>query len=485
MADNSYVFEDYIDQPAVTDDGSGIDTIIVTGTYLTQFGHVGLQVYMFYENPFQTQGLFYTYGAGTSTMHYGIFNGQIENLIGGAGNEDVHGGSAANFIQGDPLDVAGSADAIDSRGGNDTVVGAGGSDWIYGGLDNDLLFGDIDPFGQDQGNYAQGDDTVHGDEGNDTVYGGFGTNSLSGDDGYDTVDYSGFFDDFGNVTYRIVAYLEANSVVVYARDSFDGTETIVATDVVSTFEVIRGTGGADLIHGRYTFAPGEYQGNEIHGGAGNDSLTGSNGVDALFGGDGTDILDDYDNNIPGTTGVDLLNGGNGDDYYMVRQATTVIIETSTGGYDRVTSNVSYTLGANVEALFLTAFNGDTNGTGNNLANQIEGSQANNDLSGLDGADNILGNAGIDTLRGGNGADTLFGGTEGDQLLGANKDDVLYGEAGADSLYGGTENDRLYGGAQADFLQGGLGRDVLRGGTGADTFYFASCSRNSAAGYGQP
>ena len=200
MADNIYIFEDHIDQPATADDGTGIDTIIITGTYLTQFGHPGVQLYMFYENPFRTQVLFNTYAGGMTIQHYGIFDGQIENAIGGPGNEDFHGGSAANYLQGDPLDVAGSADFMDSREGNDTLVGAGGSDVLYGGLDNDLLFGDIDPFGQDQGNYVQGDDTVHGDQGNDTVYGGFGTNVLSGDDGYDTVDYSGFFDDFGNIS---------------------------------------------------------------------------------------------------------------------------------------------------------------------------------------------------------------------------------------------------------------------------------------------
>ena len=481
MVDNVYTFENHTDQPAVTDDGTGTDWIVITGTYAAQFGYWGAQLYMFYDNPLQTTGWYYTYPGGTTTQHFAIFNGQIENAQGGPGDEEIVGGAIANVIYGDALDVAGGQDALYGNAGADQIFGAGGSDYLYGGTDNDLLFGDSDPFSQDQGNYNPGDDTVHGDTGNDTVYGGWGTNSLTGDDGYDTVDYSGFYDDFGNTTYRIVAYLETGTVTVYARDVVGGAEFVAATDSVAGFEVIRGTSGDDRIEGRYTFAAGEYQGNEIHGGAGNDYLTGSNGVDALFGGDGVDHLVDYDNNIPGTTGVDLLNGGNGDDYYFVRQSTTVIIETATGGFDRVTSNVSFTLTANVELLLLSPFAGAANGTGNVLNNQLEGNLLANDLSGLGGNDYEFGFAGNDILRGGIGSDSLYGGTENDQLIGASQSDVLFGEAGVDLLYGGSENDQLYGGSQADFLQGGLGRDILRGGTGADTFFFAAAAEMPGRG----
>ena len=478
MVDNVYILETYADQPAVNDDGDGTDWIVITGTYPALFGNWGAQLYMFYEDPFITQGWFYTYAGGVETIHYAVFNGQIENAQGGGGAESIHGGSIANLIYGDPLDVAGSTDALYGNAGADTLIGAGGSDFLYGGLDNDLLFGDSDPFAQDQGYFVQGDDTVHGDNGNDTIYGGWGANVLTGDEGYDTVDYSGFYDDFGNTTYRIVAYLEAGTVVVYARDTFSGTEVVAATDSVTGFEVIHGTSGADLIQGRYSFAPGEVQGNVIYGGAGNDQLTGSNGVDALFGGAGVDHLDDYDNNIPGTTGVDLLNGGTEDDYYFVRRSTTIIIETATGGFDRVTANVSFTLAANVEALLISPFAGAANGTGNAGDNFFEGSAFANDLSGLGGNDYAMAFEGNDTLRGGTGTDSLYGGTENDQLLGGSQSDVLYGGAGLDLLYGGSENDRLYGGSQSDLLQGGLGRDVLRGGSGADSFYFAFAAETS-------
>ena len=204
MVNTVYVFENYTDQPAVTDDGTGADWIVITGTYTSQFGYWGAQLYMFYESPPRTSGWYYTFSGGTTTAHWAMINGQIENAQGGPGNEEIVGGAIANIIYGDALDVAGAQDALYGNAGEDQIVGAGGSDYIYGGNDNDLLFGDSDPFSPDQGNYIPGDDTVHGDTGNDTVYGGWGNNSLTGDDGYDTADYSGFYDDFGNSTYRIV-----------------------------------------------------------------------------------------------------------------------------------------------------------------------------------------------------------------------------------------------------------------------------------------
>ena len=481
MVDNVYIFESHTDQPAVTDDGTGTDWIVITGTYATQFGHWGAQLYMFYDNPLQTTGWYYTFAGGVTTTHWAIFNGQIENAQGGPGDEEIVGGAIANVIYGDALDVAGGQDALYGNAGADQIFGAGGSDYLYGGTDNDLLFGDSDPFSQDQGNYNPGDDTVHGDTGNDTVYGGWGTNSLTGDDGYDTVDYSGFFDDFGNTTYRIVANLEAGTVTVYARDIFGGAEFVAASDSIAGFEVIRGTAGDDRIEARLSFAPGDFAGSVLHGGAGRDTLWGGPGLDALYGGDGDDTLSDF-SAPPPIGGLDVMNGGAGSDYYTIFNATTLIIEAADPGFDYVISLVSYTLPANVEKLTLGPFSSTAlNGIGNAGDNDFAGNGFANDLSGLGGNDFAMGYAGNDILRGGIGSDQLYGGTENDQLIGASQSDVLFGEAGVDLLYGGSENDQLYGGSQADFLQGGLGRDILRGGTGADTFFFAAAAEMPGRG----
>ena len=43
MVDNVYTFENYTDQPAVTDDGTGTDWIVITGTYAAQTSGRGLR----------------------------------------------------------------------------------------------------------------------------------------------------------------------------------------------------------------------------------------------------------------------------------------------------------------------------------------------------------------------------------------------------------------------------------------------------------
>ena len=77
----------------------------------------------------------------------------------------------------------------------------------------------------------------------------------------------------------------------------------------------------------------------------------------------------------------------------------------TRAIDTVHTTINYTLGANVEQLFIDG-TGDANGTGNALDNFIEGNDGKNKLDGA---------AGNDTLYGGNGDDSLIGGLGQDQL----------------------------------------------------------------------
>ncbi len=317
---------------------------------------------------------------------------------------------------------------------------------------------------------------LSGDQGNDTLFGGQGTNSLHGGEGYDTADYSGFLDDFGNYTYRIFANLAAGTTTVYAYDLIDRTEFVVATDTLTNIEVVIGSNGDDRIEAQTTFTPGDFGGNAIYGGAGRDTLWGGPGVDALFGGDGDDTLSDFSGQTAIRSGVDLMNGGDGNDYYTVFYADTLIIEAATQGFDFVVSNVSYTLPTNIEKLTLAPFSPTAlNGIGNASDNFFEGNLFGNDLNGLSGHDHAMGFAANDTLRGGSGNDSLYGGTDDDSLIGGSQNDVLYGEAGNDILIGGVDDDRLFGGAQNDVLQGGTGRDTLVGGGNADIFVFNSAA----------
>jgi hypothetical protein len=85
-------------------------------------------------------------------------------------------------------------------------------------------------------------------------------------------------------------------------------------------------------------------------------------------------------------GADRLVGGLGNDLYFVDEAGDAVVENAGEGTDTVQSCLaSYTLGANVENLTLLG-NGNTNGTGNALANVLVGNAGNNILAGGQGGD---------------------------------------------------------------------------------------------------
>ena len=475
MADNIYYIENYTDfgTHQITDDGSGTDWIIVRDYHVAQNGYWGAFINLFNVPPAYSVGGINTFPGNIRTVQDLTVYGQIENAMGGGGNELIQGGSIANIIVGDPDDVAGAADALYGAQGDDTLYGGGGSDTIYGGDDNDLIFGDIDPNSQSSGNISMGDDSLDGGQGNDTLYGGMGTNQLNGGTGYDTADYSGFFDDFGNFSYRITANLESGTVAVYARDLFDHTESIVASDSLTGIDVIIGTAGDDWIDGKISFTPDDFAGTTFYGGEGNDRLTGMLGADVLYGGAGNDYMSDYGTTLAAPNAHSVMSGGTGNDYYNVMAANIDVVESQDGGYDYVWSAISYTLPAFVEHLYLSDIAVTRlDGTGNVLNNQLEGTHLANLLSGLGGNDYLVGFAGNDTLNGGGGAATLVGGTEADKLFGGTEADSLEGGTGADILFGGSGNDRLLGGAQSDKLTGGTGADRMTGGTGVDYFIFA-------------
>ena len=285
--------------------------------------------------------------------------------------------------------------------------------------------------------------------------------------------------------------------------------------------IITGTAGDDQLNGGT-------DDDTIDGLDGNDTLFGGGGLDIMFGGLGNDNLD-------GGTGADTMTGGLGDDRYVVDDILDSVTELVGEGQDTVISFIDYTLGANVELLYLTSGGAAVSGTGNELDNEIGGNALNNILSGMDGNDTIFGLAGndqligglgADRLDGGAGADTMVGGQDGDRYvvddaldvvteladqgvdtvvtsinytLGANVEllyltsgsvavsgtgngldneiggnelnNILSGQGGLDTLYGEGGDDLLDGGALKDRLHGGTGNDMLVGGLGDDHYYF--------------
>lgn len=420
------------------------------------------------------------------------------------------GNAIANRMMGsdgaDTLEGLDGADTLDGGLGADRLVGGAGDDLYLvddaadtvrevaeGGLDtvrttlasltlaNDvehLVFVGAGPFtgiGNDGANSITGqasDDTLVGDSGADTLDGGAGADSLAGGRGDDVyvVDAPG-------------------DRVQEARNA--GTDTVRTT--LTSFVL-----AAEVENVSFT-GVGAFRGE------GNATLN------LLTGGSAGDTLD-------GGTGADTLVGGGGSDLYVVDHAGDLVVEAAGGGADSVVASVSYTLGAEIEVLTLTARG---QGTGNALGNTILGSVFGDTLSGLSGIDVLEGDAGDDSLRGdagddrlsgGDGADTLDGGAGADRMVGGLGDDLylvdaagdVISEAGAggldrvrasvsyvlaaglevlqltgaardgtgndgDNVLLGTRSDNLLAGLRgADSLLGDLGADTLLGDIGADT-----------------
>ncbi len=207
------------------------------------------------------------------------------------------------------------------------------------------------------------------------------------------------------------------------------------------------------------------------GGSGADMIFGNSASNRLLGGGDSDTLYGYDGHdwLDGGAGADRMYGGRHNDTYVVNSFDDVVVERADEGSDTiylsiphyyVGSTISYTLGANLENVFVNV-SGETWVYGNGLDNSLAGNVDNDTLYGLDG---------IDRLYGMGGNDRLFGGAASDTLYGYEGNDTLYGEAGADTLYGGADNDTFV------FKRGDLMGDVLmdfdgRGALAGDTIQF--------------
>ncbi|NVM79694.1 Ca2+-binding RTX toxin-like protein [Duganella sp. SG902] len=461
----------------------------------------------------------------------------VENLA-GPGNGVLNG-------TGNALD-----NQIDGGLGNDTLSGLAGNDTLRGGV---------------------GDDALQGGDGDDRLEGGIGANILDGGAGADTAvaldDFSAYTVKRPNaidtvlthnssgeaLTLRNVEYVIFNGTLRAIRDVQLGIRS-------AGNDYIRGTDGGDTLDG------GAAGADTMAGGAGNDTyqiddagdtivetadggndeaqvalakagaytlglnvenatvtaaagvavnligndgdnqLTGNAAANTLTGGAGDDTLD-------GAAGADQLAGGTGNDVYRIDNTGDAVTELAAQGVDRVeTTLAKYTLGANVDDLLYRGAPAFA-GSGNELANRIQGGGGNDTLSGLGGDDLLQGGAGNDTLLGGDGADQLDAGTGADVVDGGaggdtltllgnfgeytrsrpNATDVVLSNATthesitvrnienfrfadgdkvlADLVYNTASigNDSLFGGDGADSLNGLAGADQMYGGKGDDTY----------------
>jgi Ca2+-binding RTX toxin-like protein len=250
------------------------------------------------------------------------------------------------------------------------------------------------------------DDLFIGGAGSDHFVGGGGNDRFSALNAGDSA-AGGAGDDRYYVSDGAAAVSEAagqGTDIVYAATSY-------ALGAGASVEILRANGAASGVT-----LTGNAIDNRIIGSSGDDTLEGGAGADRLEGGARNDRLN-------GGAGNDSMRGGAGDDIYSVDSATDVLVELAGEGTDIVFASVTRALGANFERLTLTG-GGNVNGTGNDLANVIEGNGGSNVIAGLGGDDKLYGYDGADVIKGGDG------------------DDWLEGGAGRDRFYGGAGADRF-------------------------------------------
>lgn len=295
----------------------------------------------------------------------------------------------------------------------DTFIGTPRKDMITGTNGDDVLNGLGDR------------DTLEGLDGNDRLDGGTGNDVMKGGQGDDTY----------------IVDSNADKVVELADQGTDTVLTALAFYKLSdnvenlTFTYTEGAGSKGLGNALSNVLTGAASADTLVSYDGDDTLLGLGGNDTLNGGAGADLLD-------GGSGADTLIGGSGDDLYIVDNAGDVVREGLDGGYDTVQASVSFTLGANIEALLLTGTDA-INGTGNRLDNWLDGNGADNILLGGAGNDALYGEDGNDTLEGGAGRDDLYGGAGADTFLFASKLTPAQGSA-ADFVFdfNSFEGDKL-------------------------------------------
>jgi Ca2+-binding RTX toxin-like protein len=372
-------------------------------------------------------------------------NGGNNQLIGGAGNDTLDGGPGADNMTGggddDTYVVDNAADVVNEGGsGIDTVQTLVDSYMLGATLENLMLFGSaLAGTGNALSNTITGNirnNTLSGGDLQDTLIGGAGNDTLLGGNGHDSMIGGAGLDRFeggpGSDTYVVDS---ASEVIVENPD--EGSDTVQSTSsffLAANFESLTLIGTANVSATGNNVAnviTGNSGANSINAGAGNDRADGGDGNDSVFGSAGYDTLIGGigDDTLNGGSAFDQYTGGVGDDLYIVDVRTEIITELLNEGNDSVQSAASYALPENVEHLTLTGVL-NVRGTGNALANTIDGNGGNNPIAAGGGDDTIDGGGGVDTLAGGAGNDRFVfnaGEANGDRIGDFNGAGTLAGD----------------------------------------------------------
>lgn len=265
------------------------------------------------------------------------YGSDIENALGGGGNDALNGNVLANAMDGgagnDILDGKGGSDNLAGGLGFDSLVGGPGNDTLRGGEQADTLLGGD---GDDYLNAGKGTDSLDGGAGNDTLIGALGTDLLVGGDGIDTADYSASTD---GVTVSLLISSAQQVSLATGLDTLLQIENLIGSTLHDTLTGTTGNNtlvgglGNDTLNGDLGFdsldggdgndsLAGGLNADTVVGGAGNDFVGGGQGTDSLLGGDGDDTL-------VGGLGTDRLLGGPGADRFVFKHALDGVVNIDT------------------------------------------------------------------------------------------------------------------------------------------------------------
>jgi Ca2+-binding RTX toxin-like protein len=456
-------------------------------------------------------------------------------ITGSDGNDKLIGGDFGNKIDGgagdDSLIGGALGDTLLGAGGNDTLEGGIGSNMLEGGAGDDTLVSTGTRFNSSQFvneklGGGDGNDTFEISSSNDS-HNALVADGGSGDDVFLMDVSQGRYSSPG----KIVLTGGAGVDTYLLTSSFYSVGQFVITDFAAgaggdRFDVASlaaysakagGYSGGDMFQLGYLRYVQTASGTQVQydydGAAGKlgtmqtiidlanvtaARITSANYASAFLEGSFKDELlvgAMGDDTLVGDAGSDTMKGGDGNDIYRVNGATNVVVELANNGIDRIeTTLTSYTLGANVEQLLYKndrAFAG----TGNELANLIEGGTGNDTLLGGAGDDRIDAVRGIDLIDGGTGNDTaVLHGKFADYartVLNAQDTRLVNAATGETVTLRGIEsivfadgtkalaavlanlptagNDRISGTPGADLIDGGAGNDSMSGGAGDDRY----------------
>ena len=344
----------------------------------------------------------------------------------------------------DVVDALGGNDVVNTGAGDDTIIGGLGNDQLTGGAGSDSMSGgagndlySVDDIGDVVIEAAnEGMDTVSstisyvlganvenlilagsnvingtGNSLNNSLTGNSAANVLSGGAGADTL-LGGVGDDIYVVdNVGDVVTEQVNDGLDTVQSSVDYTLGANVENLTLTGSAVNGTG--NRLNNVLTDVSGVS--NVLTGGAGDDTyIVGTGDIAVEAANEGTDLVlsrvdytlganlenltltgsavngtgNSLNNILTGNTNVaNLLAGGAGDDTYGVSAGDTVV-EVANAGTDLVQSDVTWTLGANLENLTLIG-TGAINGMGNSAANVLTGNSAANVLTGGAGDDTYV------------------------------------------------------------------------------------------------